>query len=119
MKRVIALVFVVAVVVSAVFAPVAGAAPGNGGGKGPDNGKARCTAGSLASPGLPLQVPTFRVSSGRLTGSSWTLGTLSAFGAPPARLEGQRASDSRPESSRTSIPHGRRAPGPLETGRAL
>jgi hypothetical protein len=52
MKRVIALVFVVAVVVSAVFAPVAGAVPGNGQGNGPDNGMARCTDGSLASPGL-------------------------------------------------------------------
>jgi hypothetical protein len=51
MKRVIALVFVVAVVVSAVFAPVAGAVPGNGQG-GPENGMGRCTAGSLASPGL-------------------------------------------------------------------
>jgi hypothetical protein len=46
MKRVIALVFVVAVVVSAVFVPVALANKG----KGPGNG--HCTAGSAMSPGL-------------------------------------------------------------------
>jgi hypothetical protein len=55
MKRIVALVFVVAVLVSAVFASAAGAVPsppsnGQGGGQlGPGNGK--CTAGSLASPG--------------------------------------------------------------------
>jgi hypothetical protein len=56
MKRVIALVFVVAALVSAVFVPAAGAAPGNGQGNGPDNGKARCTDGSLTSPGLSYGV---------------------------------------------------------------
>jgi len=56
MKRVIALVFVVAVLLSTVFASAAGAAPsppsnGLGAGQlGPGNG--HCTAGSLASNGL-------------------------------------------------------------------
>ena len=54
MKRLIALVSVIAVLVSAVFASVAGADPGNSQGKGngqlgPGNGN--CTAGSQASPG--------------------------------------------------------------------
>ena len=55
MKRIMALVFVVAVFVSVALAPVAGAVPSppsNGQGKGqlgPGNG--RCTDGSLASPG--------------------------------------------------------------------
>jgi hypothetical protein len=51
MKRAIAVVFVVAILLSTVFVSAAGAVPGHGGGNGPDNGKARCTAGSLASPG--------------------------------------------------------------------
>jgi hypothetical protein len=55
MKRMIALVFVVAVLLSTVFASAAGADPsppsnGQGGGQlGPGNG--HCTAGSLASNG--------------------------------------------------------------------
>jgi len=53
MKRVIALVFVVAVLLSTVFAPAAGAAPGTGQGKGPNAaGKAVCTDGSADSPGI-------------------------------------------------------------------
>ena len=48
MKRTIALVFVIALLVPAVFAATAGA----NNGKGPGNG--RCTSGSLMSPGLSL-----------------------------------------------------------------
>jgi hypothetical protein len=57
MKRIIALMFVVAVLVSAAFAPAAGADPGTsmGGGKGqlgPGNGKP--TEGSCSNNGLSL-----------------------------------------------------------------
>ena len=50
MKRVIALVFVVTVLLSTVFASTAGAVPGANNGKGPGNGN--CTRGSASSPGL-------------------------------------------------------------------
>jgi hypothetical protein len=67
MKRIIALVFVVAVLVSAVFVPVAGAVPGNG--NGPRGNPQSCGSNGLGpfdnpgnrdrpmSPGLMLGVP--------------------------------------------------------------
>ena len=50
MKRVIALVFVMALLAATVFAPAASAIPGNSQGKGPGNGQA--TPGACNNPGL-------------------------------------------------------------------